>query len=87
MRLDIDRVAVAEGSRGFKPTVLSVIGACHVATQTQESAPGRWNHPEMCLMRPDSSVAMRRDKLMHANRGLKPTATVLDRYAGGFVSI
>ena len=73
-----DRRAVNDGSRGFQPTVPDNKTVSRSDTRTTGPAQGGNDDPP-----PPSNVAPRRDGISAANRGLKSTATGMDRSAVG----
>ena len=73
----IGRVATKDGSRGLQPTVGSAAVRCRVATQEPDGR--RALHPS--IHRPGFLCRYATSFPAALSRGLKPTATVLDRYA------
>ena len=73
----IGRVATKDGSRGLQPTVRSEVVWCRIATQEPQWRRGdhHSDHRPGFLCRDATSISP------VLFRGLKPTATVLDRYA------
>jgi hypothetical protein len=74
MNAPLDRVTVAEGSRGFQPTEQPVILSRRVATSEPR--------PKKSPARSDSGVAKRHKLRPSPYRGLKPTAILLGQRPG-----